>query len=182
MGKSMIPVPGQAGEDGVPVSDVTAVLQDGAVQRAVRSHHALHTVVLSHVRAQCSTYSAHLDCAVAGVRHVIWRQAHHVVQRLAGQLGRLTYADRRLLGVPHSRAGAAVDILPEQPQQRVALIAVVPGKFQFGSKLSAVYRLPCNGPNIKLLGELPFNRQHIGLLPTVPLRQIVPENDCKLYS
>ena len=51
----MIPVPGQAGEDGVPVPDVAAVLQDGAVQRAVRSHHALHTVVLSHVRAECST-------------------------------------------------------------------------------------------------------------------------------
>ena len=132
--------------------------------------------------ARSVVLSAHLDCAVAGVRHVIWRQAHHVIQGLAGQLGRLTYADRRLLGVPHSGAGAAVDILPEQPQQRVALIAVVPAKFQFGSKLSAVYRLPCNGPNIKLLGELPFNRQHIGLLPTVPLRQIVPENDCKLYS
>ena len=51
----MVPVPGQAGEDGVPVPDVTAVLQDGAVQRAVRSHHALHKVVLSHVRAECST-------------------------------------------------------------------------------------------------------------------------------
>ena len=54
-GKSMIPVPGQAGEDGVPVSDVAAVLQDGAVQGAVRSHHALQTVVLSHVRTECST-------------------------------------------------------------------------------------------------------------------------------
>ena len=51
----MIPVPGQAGEDGVPVPDVAAVLQDGAVQGAVWSHHALHTVVLSHVRAECST-------------------------------------------------------------------------------------------------------------------------------
>ena len=51
----MVPVPGQAGEDGVPVPDVTAVLQDGAVQRAVRSHHALHTVVLSRVRTECST-------------------------------------------------------------------------------------------------------------------------------
>ena len=73
--------------------------------------------------------SAHLDCAVAGVRHVVGCEAHHVVQRLAGQLGRLTYADGRLLGVPHARAGAAVDVLPEQPQQRVALVAVVPGVF-----------------------------------------------------
>ena len=40
--------------------------------------------------------------------------------------------------------------------------------------MSAAYRLPSNGPDIKLLGELPFNRQHIGLLPTIPLRQIVP--------
>ena len=79
--------------------------------------------------AQSVVLSAHLDCAVAGVRHVIWRQAHHVIQGLAGQLGRLTYADRRLLGVPHSGAGAAVDVLPEQSQERVALIAVVPGKF-----------------------------------------------------
>ena len=51
----MIPVPGQAGEDGVPVPDVAAILQDGAVQRAVRSHHALHTVVLGRARAECST-------------------------------------------------------------------------------------------------------------------------------
>ena len=81
------------------------------------------------VCAQSVVLSTHLDCAVAGVRHVVWREAHHVVQRLAGQLGRLTYADRRLLGVPHSGAGAAVDVLPEQPQQRVALVAVVPAKF-----------------------------------------------------
>ena len=79
--------------------------------------------------ARSVVLSAHFDCAVAGVRHVVWREAHHVVQGLAGQLGRLTYADRGLLGVPHAGAGAAVDILPKQPQQRVALVAVVPGKF-----------------------------------------------------
>ena len=77
--------------------------------------------------ARSVVLSAHLDCAVAGVRHVVGCEAHHVVQGLAGQLGRLTYADWRLLGVPHARAGAAVDVLPEQPQQRVALVAVVPG-------------------------------------------------------
>ena len=74
------PPAGQTGQDGVPVANVTSVLltthyevtshqdqdsshQDCAVQGTIRGHHSLHR-------------------PVAGIRHIIRGETHHVVQRL----------------------------------------------------------------------------------------------------
>ena len=65
----------------------------------------------------------------------------------------LADTDGRLLGIPDTAGGAPVDVLPEQSQQAVALVAVIAS----------------DGSHLELFRQLPRDREDVRFLPRAPL-------------
>ena len=128
---------GQAWQDGVSVPDVASVLQDCPMQGSIGGDHPLNS-------------------SITGTSHLLWSATHHPLKRLHVVVP--ADAEWGLLWGPSARGRTSIDVLAKEPEEGVALVAVV----------------PCDGPHLEGLGKVARHREDVGLLSTgVTLGQVV---------